>query len=152
MDLFSACLWEQLWPLFLRTPRLCRRVIALSWKSILSIGKPILQTWTTCVAAPQMHPSPTVSVTLLPLSKFHFSHYYKSPQCYDYTVLGSVSNKKTFQDLLEPSTPTAGLFSCHVFFFFRHGYVFKWGNEEEETRQFVTLNTTKQKPKQDMVG
>lgn len=38
------------------------------------------------------------------------------------------------------------------FFFFRHGYVFKWRNEEEETRQFVTLNTTKQKPKQDMVG
>ena len=65
-------------------------------------------------ASPLWHSSSSFSVSLFSLLQ--------TPPHHDHTVFLSVSNKKTFQDLLAASKPTTRQFS-HLFFF-GYGYVF----------------------------
>ena len=123
MALFSVCLWEQLWPLFLphspvpteeslRCPENQHRASGRASSSVPQHGQLVWRP--TCIRIPSL------ALFLFFLS-FTFS-LLQTPPHHDHTVFLSVSNKKTFQDLLAASKPTTRQFS-HLFFF-GYGYVF----------------------------
>ena len=123
MALFSVCLWEQLWPLFLphspvpteeslRCPENQHRASGRASSSVPQHGQLVWRP--TCIRIPSL------ALFLFFLS-FTFS-LLQTPPHHDRTVFLSVSNKKTFQDLLAASKPTTRQFSR--LFFFGYGYVF----------------------------